>query len=346
MVRRFFSGNTLEQAILQAASHYGIDPDQVAYTSREKKHGFVNRRRIVIEVDPEAPQKVKEETNPSPEPSTETAESTGEDRPVEEAGQVDESADESEAAEETETTESEDVDSSDGDASVDEPKTDEPKTDEPETEELKSEESDSAEPEADEEPEHVDESHSKDRSDDGEDREEGLDGDEDDEDEEDEDSEESDGGEWDDADTAYEKSVCLILDFLDLELDYSIEEEEEVFFIEFYGDDCDDLLENDGEVLRAIGHLLPRLVRGFAGDSWPCKVDCNGFQESRIKELEDLAVEVAEQVRSDGEAQLLDPMNPSDRRVVHLALAEDETVETFSEGDGFLKRVKISPVDD
>ena len=53
--RRFFSGATLEQAIANAARHYDVDPARLAYREREKKHGFLQRRRgVVVEVNPSA----------------------------------------------------------------------------------------------------------------------------------------------------------------------------------------------------------------------------------------------------------------------------------------------------
>ncbi|NJL26387.1 MAG: hypothetical protein HC897_00230 [Thermoanaerobaculia bacterium] len=58
----------------------------------------------------------------------------------------------------------------------------------------------------------------------------------------------------------------------------------------------------------------------------------------------ELALRVAEDVLSLGETRLLEPMNPADRRVVHMALAESEGVETESEGEGYYKRIKIMPV--
>jgi spoIIIJ-associated protein len=42
----------------------------------------------------------------------------------------------------------------------------------------------------------------------------------------------------------------------------------------------------------------------------------------------------------------LEPMNPYERRLVHLALSESKGVATASVGDGFIKRVRISPTHD
>ncbi|MCP4200392.1 MAG: hypothetical protein GY769_00470 [bacterium] len=54
--KKFFSGNTLEQAVLQAARYFQLDPEEVAYEQVERRHGFLKvRRRVVIGVDPESP---------------------------------------------------------------------------------------------------------------------------------------------------------------------------------------------------------------------------------------------------------------------------------------------------
>jgi len=56
--RRFFSGNTVEQAVMKAARHYDLKVDELEYRPVEKKHGFLRvRRSIVIEVDPAAPKR-------------------------------------------------------------------------------------------------------------------------------------------------------------------------------------------------------------------------------------------------------------------------------------------------
>ncbi|MGH9382257.1 MAG: hypothetical protein ACRD2Z_16840, partial [Thermoanaerobaculia bacterium] len=56
--QRYFFGDTLEQAVLRAASHFNLHPDEVSYQRVEKRHGFLRlRRRVVIEVDPDRPRR-------------------------------------------------------------------------------------------------------------------------------------------------------------------------------------------------------------------------------------------------------------------------------------------------
>lgn len=80
-MRQFFSGSSLEQAIMRAARHYGLDPDELAYTPVRKRHGFLRTRRsVVIEVDPGSPRRPEQErTAPSVE---EAAPATAPERPL------------------------------------------------------------------------------------------------------------------------------------------------------------------------------------------------------------------------------------------------------------------------
>jgi hypothetical protein len=56
--RRFFSGESEAQAVLEAAASFGLLPGELAYRQVEKKHGFLRRPKVVIEVDPEKPRRL------------------------------------------------------------------------------------------------------------------------------------------------------------------------------------------------------------------------------------------------------------------------------------------------
>lgn len=57
MSGKLFSGNRLTQAVLAAARHFQLDPNQVAYVERTKTSGHLGSPRVVIEVDPAAPRR-------------------------------------------------------------------------------------------------------------------------------------------------------------------------------------------------------------------------------------------------------------------------------------------------
>jgi spoIIIJ-associated protein len=115
---------------------------------------------------------------------------------------------------------------------------------------------------------------------------------------------------------------------------------EEMVF-ELIGDDVEPLLANKGEGLNGLEVLTGRIAgRKLTRPVHP-RVDAEGFRRHQKETLEDLAHRSAEEAKKTRRPQLLPPLSPSERRLVHLALAEDPEVETESEGSGFLKRVAV-----
>jgi spoIIIJ-associated protein len=110
---------------------------------------------------------------------------------------------------------------------------------------------------------------------------------------------------------------------------------------ELIGDDVEPLLANRGEGLNGLEVLTGRIAAKKLDRPVHPRVDAEGFRAHQKESLEELALRSAEEVRRTRRPQLLPPLPPAERRLVHLALAEDPDVETESEGEGFLKRVTV-----
>jgi spoIIIJ-associated protein len=110
---------------------------------------------------------------------------------------------------------------------------------------------------------------------------------------------------------------------------------------ELIGDDVEPLLANRGEGLNGLEVLTGRIAAKKLGRPVHPRVDAEGFRAHQKDSLEELALRSAEEVKRTRRPQLLPPLPPAERRLVHLALAQDPEVETQSEGDGFLKRVAV-----
>ena len=115
---------------------------------------------------------------------------------------------------------------------------------------------------------------------------------------------------------------------------------DEILF-ELIGDDVEPLLANKGEGLTGLEVLVGRIAAKKLGKPVHPRLDAEGFRAHRKDALEELSRQSAEEVRRSRRPQLLPPLSPWERRLVHLALAEDAEVETQSEGDGFMKRVEV-----
>jgi spoIIIJ-associated protein len=139
------------------------------------------------------------------------------------------------------------------------------------------------------------------------------------------------------------KASELLLRIAGLDLVPRILQGDDRLEIDLSGEDVDWCFADDGELVMAIEHLLPRMIRSLSGESVLCRVDCDNFQEIREERLRSLAQRMAEEVRRFGKPRTLEPMNPADRRIIHVTLADDPHVVTESEGDGYFKRVMIRP---
>ena len=74
-------------------------------------------------------------------------------------------------------------------------------------------------------------------------------------------------------------------------------------------------------------------------------LDAEGYRGRRSASLEGLALRLSERAKRRRKTVTLNPLNPRDRRVVHLALEDDPLVATRSLGRGYFRRLSIVPED-
>jgi len=97
----------------------------------------------------------------------------------------------------------------------------------------------------------------------------------------------------------------------------------------------------EGRTLDSLQYLLRKMVSRHLPDRIMLALNAGDFRERRTEELKVRAVELAAQVKEDGKTQAIAALNPSERRVVHMALQEDKGVRSRSVGEGLFKKVLI-----
>jgi len=115
------------------------------------------------------------------------------------------------------------------------------------------------------------------------------------------------------------------------------------FFVNLRGKDRRFLLINGGEPLSSLQFLLNKVFGRKKGWNHSILLDSDGFRRRREDRVREMALEAAEGVKATGEAKLLPPMNPYERRLVHLTVKEIPGVTTESQGEGFIKQVLVKP---
>lgn len=112
--------------------------------------------------------------------------------------------------------------------------------------------------------------------------------------------------------------------------------------INLTGEDGQVLLRRQGEALAALQHVVAAVFRGEVNEKRRLVVDCMGFRKGKDAELRQMALFLAGKARTTGLAQEIGPLNPYERRIVHLAVSEIESVSSESIGDAFEKTVIIA----
>ena len=136
--------------------------------------------------------------------------------------------------------------------------------------------------------------------------------------------------------------VQRVVGAMGVTLAVSVEQTEDGTRINLQGEDGGILIRRSGEGLQALQHLVATAFRRQLGDDTRIVVDCNGYRRDKDAELKQMAVFIAEKARTTGAPQELGPLNPYERRIVHLVIAEDPTVTSESIGDAFMKTVIIA----
>ena len=112
-----------------------------------------------------------------------------------------------------------------------------------------------------------------------------------------------------------------------------------VFDIE--GEDLGILIGRRGQTLACLQFVV-RLIVGHQTKDWvPIIIDVEGYKQRRYEKLHTLAKNLAEQVKARRVPFTLEPMLAYERRIIHLALADDPDVTTESIGEGESRKVVI-----
>ena len=127
-----------------------------------------------------------------------------------------------------------------------------------------------------------------------------------------------------------------------LTLTPTVEETPDGTRINLEGEDGGVLVRRGGEGLQALQHLAATAFRKQLGDDNRIVIDCNGFRKDKDAEIKQMALHMLEKARSSGMPQEMGPLNPYERRIVHMAIAEDPAATSESIGDAFMKTVIIS----
>ena len=122
------------------------------------------------------------------------------------------------------------------------------------------------------------------------------------------------------------------------------EGDEGELILDITGDDLAVLIGRHGKTLDALQFLISAITVRKIGYRFPVIVDVESYKNRQRQKLEALARSSAKKAVSQARSIKLRPMTPYERRIIHVALRNDERVTTASEGEGTARHVVVIPV--
>src|SRR3984885_5635163 len=132
---------------------------------------------------------------------------------------------------------------------------------------------------------------------------------------------------------ALEELLEEVVDGLGLEAEIVVDERGGVLTGSLEGEDVGLFIGRHGQTIDAVQHLAQRIVFPDGPSAVRVVIDANGYRERRGGTLRGGAPDAADEAVATGRRVELDPLPPSERRIVHEYLRDREDVETHSEGD-------------
>ena len=120
-------------------------------------------------------------------------------------------------------------------------------------------------------------------------------------------------------------------------------ETQEAIFLRIIGDKDGLIIGKKGQNLDAIQYIVNKAAHHSSIDSKKIVIDAEEYRKRREESLVETAIKIAEKVKKTKKPATLGPMNPHDRRVIHLAIQEEKTLTTKSRGEGEFRKVVILP---
>lgn len=121
------------------------------------------------------------------------------------------------------------------------------------------------------------------------------------------------------------------------------EGDEGELILDITGDDLAILIGRHGRTLDALQFVVSAITVRSMGFRYPVIVDVEGYKSRQREKLESIARATANKAASQHRSVKMRPMTPYERRIVHIALRDDNRVDTASEGEGSARHVVVVP---
>jgi spoIIIJ-associated protein len=140
-----------------------------------------------------------------------------------------------------------------------------------------------------------------------------------------------------------QETLRRILELIPMETTVRAGQSDGKILLNIAGDRSGLLIGRKGQTLDAIQFIVNKIVGKALDKKINVVVDSENYRRRREESLTEMALKMGDKAKKIKKPVTTSPLNPQERRIIHLALKEDERLDTKSRGEGLLKRVVIIP---
>ncbi len=140
-----------------------------------------------------------------------------------------------------------------------------------------------------------------------------------------------------------QEALEKILTLIPIEAAIKAEQAEDRVILSIVGDRSGLLIGRKGKTLDALQLIVNKIVNKAMDKKVDVVIDSEDYRKRREDSLTQIARKMGDKAKKTKKAVTTAPLNPHDRRIIHLTIKEDQELETRSRGEGVMKRVVIIP---
>jgi spoIIIJ-associated protein len=140
------------------------------------------------------------------------------------------------------------------------------------------------------------------------------------------------------------RTLGEIIELMGIKAHVEAHQREGKIFLEIKGDGSGLIIGKHGQTLDALQYIMNKIAgHRYREQRERVVLDTENYRGRRVGALENMALRMREKARKSRKPVTVGPLNPQDRRIIHITLSADEDVRTESKGDGFYKKLVIIP---
>ncbi len=138
-------------------------------------------------------------------------------------------------------------------------------------------------------------------------------------------------------------ALSKIIDCIGTEATVSFRLQNQQAFFNIEGDNAAILIGKHGQTLKAMQHIVEKIIHKSCGERARVSVDVEKYMEKRKASLKSLAARMADKVKQTGKPTTINRMDAYERKIIHDALRKNKNVKTRSTGGGEVRNIVIHP---